>query len=355
MPMGMRRSGRIAKEIGIVLLGTDTAGRVFSEETRTVVLSRHGVGILSRYRLAPDEILTIRFQGGTAEVAVRLVREMGHDARGYTYGVAFVDPDLDFWELKFPPPPQWKSGGNVALECSWCQARDTVDQTEVEADVYSLAGYILRFCPKCGTSTEWRAADGVTPMTSSPPALVPPSMSAPSRTEPARDRRDAVERLADEPMLPAASGIYSSTPPEVINTSASLAACTTPVQVATPEASPREALPPAATAVVARTANRRRDVRTRVSFPACIRQQSSNEDIVECDNISKGGLSFRSRRSYAVGSSIEVAVPYSPGAPAIFVAASIRHVETIASGTLFRYGAAYTRKVVGDPHLQRGL
>ena len=107
---------------------------------------------------------------------------------------------------------------------------------------------------------------------------------------------------------------------------------------------------------MARTVNRRKDVRTRVSFTACIRQESSSEDIVECDNISRGGLSFRSRRIYAVGSSIEVAVPYEPGVPAIFVAASIRHVETIVSGTVFRYGAACTRKVVGDPHLlQRGF
>jgi hypothetical protein len=133
--VGMRRSGRITKEIAIVLLGTDTAGRVFSVATRTVVLSRHGAGILSKYRLAPDEILTIRFLGGTAEVAVRLVGEMGQDPRGYTNGVAFVDPDLDFWELKFPPPPRWQFDGNAALECRLCQALDTVDQTEVEADV----------------------------------------------------------------------------------------------------------------------------------------------------------------------------------------------------------------------------
>jgi hypothetical protein len=65
-----------------VLLGTDTSGHVFSEETRTVVLSRHGAGVLSRHWLAPDEILTLRFLGGTSEVDVRLVGEMGEDARG---------------------------------------------------------------------------------------------------------------------------------------------------------------------------------------------------------------------------------------------------------------------------------
>ena len=159
--MGLvRRSGRIAKEIGILLLGTDTSGRVFSEETKTVTLSRHGAGVVSQHRWAPDERLTLRFLGGTSEVSVRLVGEMGHDARGYTYGVSFVDPELDFWELKFPPPPQWHGAIDSEMECSLCLTRDVVDQTEIEADVYALTQYILRFCPRCGTSTEWRYAAG---------------------------------------------------------------------------------------------------------------------------------------------------------------------------------------------------
>jgi hypothetical protein len=40
----------------------------------------------------------------------------------------------------------------------------------------------------------------------------------------------------------------------------------------------------------------------------------------------------------------EVAVRYSPGSPAIFVPATIRHVEALNVGALFRYGAAYARK-----------
>ena len=104
------------------------------------------------------------------------------------------------------------------------------------------------------------------------------------------------------------------------------------------------------TCVVARKSNRRRDVRTRVSFTVCVRQAAS-EEIVECDNISRGGLSFRSRKSYTVGSTFEVAVPYSLGSPAIFVAATIRHVEALNVGSLFRYGAAYTRKRFADAHL----
>ena len=106
---GARRSGRIAKEIHILLFGTDTSGHIFSEETSTVVLSRHGAGIVSRHKVAADEVLTLRLSGTSAEAGVRLVGQMGQETRGYTYGVKFLDSDLDFWELKFPAPLQWHS------------------------------------------------------------------------------------------------------------------------------------------------------------------------------------------------------------------------------------------------------
>jgi mRNA-degrading endonuclease toxin of MazEF toxin-antitoxin module len=314
---GSRRSGRIKKEIGILLLGTDTQGRVFAEETRTVVLSRHGAGILSVNKLAPDEILTLRFVGGTTEVAVRLVGEMGEDLRGHIYGVAFVDPDVNFRQIEFPPPRPWPADSESILECSLCRRQEVIDQTEIEADVYALAQYILRFCPKCGTSTQWnRSKGGFAERPAAPAPLTQPNPS----------RRGDVPMPRDSPSLAASSRLERKTRP-----------------VVPPEITWRQALPSGATAVVARTANRRRDVRTRVSFTASIRQNGA-EEIVECDNISKGGLSFRSRKSYAINSLIEAAVPYAPGSHAIFVPARIKHSTALLNGKLFRYGAAYEPK-----------
>jgi PilZ domain len=344
---GVRRSGRIAKEIGILLLGTDTSGRVFSEQTKTVVLSRHGAGILSQHRLAPDDILTIRFLGGSAEVAVRLVGEMGKDARGYTYGVAFVDPDVDFWELKFPPPPQWIGNQTSELKCSVCQTRGMVDQTEVEADVYALAGYILRLCPTCGTSTEWRQANAAALTSPTPTKLT--ELAVPAAKPTAIEERPIVREEfveAEEPIISSPASSYSGEVADLILLQANR---TTPVEVAPAKPEISEALPAAATSVVARTANRRRDVRTRVSFTACVRYGDSPEEIVECDNISKGGLSFRSRRPYSIGSLIQVAVPYSPGSHPIFVEARIRHAEPLSGSAIVRYGAGYTAKRSGNP------
>ena len=312
----VRRSGRIAKEIRILLLGTDTSGRVFSEETRTVTLSRHGAGLISRHKLAPDGILILRFLGGSSEAAIRLVGQLGEDVRGYVYGVAFVDPDLDFWELKFPPPPKWRVDFEAPLQCTSCQRNEVIDQSEIEADVYALSESILRFCPTCGTSTQWRRPSSDTP-------------AAPKKPTP-----------------PAAAPIgVAPGPPEIQSSSAQAESAPrhrlAGIEVIGSEAPPPAALPPVATGVVARTANRRRDVRTRVSFTACVRHDFA-EEIVECGNISKGGFSFRSRRSYPVGTTIEVAVPYYPGTPPIFVTACIRHAVALVHGT-FHYGVMYER------------
>lgn len=72
-----RRSGRIWEEVDIVLLGTDTTGKVFSEQTKTSVLGRHRAGVVSRYRFAPDEVLTLRIPDSNKEAEIRLVGENG--------------------------------------------------------------------------------------------------------------------------------------------------------------------------------------------------------------------------------------------------------------------------------------
>lgn len=42
-----------------------------------------------------------------------------------------------------------------------------------------------------------------------------------------------------------------------------------------------------------------------------------------------------------MGSTIEIAAPFSAGEPALFVPAKIRRAEPLSGSELFRYGAAY--------------
>jgi hypothetical protein len=335
---GVRRSGRIAKEVRILLLGTDTSGHVFSEETNTVVLSRHGGGVVSRHKLAADEILTLRLFGTSAEAGVRLVGQMGQETRGYTYGVEFLDPDLDFWELKFPPPMQWANDPDCALECTACHNRQVLHQSEVEADVFALIQRILRFCPWCGTSTVWHQAAAEEPVVRAEAEESEPSVF------PALANQEVSGSTDNSPAVNSASATSYSCEPTLTS-----AERETSVAVASPEPAPFVVPPLPIPASLGRASNRRDSIRTRVNFTAWVRYAELGDDITECDNISKAGLSFRSRKAYPVGAEIEVAVPYNPGWDPVFVRACIRHAEELPGGMQFRYGVAYA-KAAKKPH-----
>ena len=379
----LRRSGRIASEVPIVLLGTDTTGKVFSEETKTVVLSRHGAGIVSRYPLAPDELLTLRLPGSTEQAEVRLVGNIGGQPGSYIYGVTFVDPDPHFWPVEFPPPePVEGAGQRLALECSLCRTRQNVEQHEIEEDVYSVNGNVLRYCARCGASTPWTKAlnEPAPPPDASPaqnysdlPTLLeeqsfeptfsrPPSPGAPAAVRPP-DFADlgAPASAAPDSAWSAASALAGSDASSVPQGPPALARATAVLQspalaTAPPAMQSVSALQvaPAATSAQdvsarmldanGRRVNRRRDMRVRVNFSACLRDPAQGDEIVECENVSKGGLCFRSPRQYSLDSWIEVAAPYSPGELPLFVPAQIKRVEALSDGKASRYGAAYAKR-----------
>jgi hypothetical protein len=88
---------------------------------------------------------------------------------------------------------------------------------------------------------------------------------------------------------------------------------------------------------------RRNRTRVKARVLACIRRRGFQEEVAVCEDLSKGGLSFRSRNKYEEGSRVEVAVPFTPGSGAIFVPVRIVFSQAIASAGLYRHGAAYIR------------
>ena len=103
-----------------------------------------------------------------------------------------------------------------------------------------------------------------------------------------------------------------------------------------------EALP-SRSAVEERVVPRRNRTRVKARVLACIRRRGFQEEVAVCEDLSKGGISFRSRNQYPEGTRLEVAVPYTPGAGAIFVPIRIVFSQPIAAAGLFRHGAAYLR------------
>ena len=414
-------------ELDVLLLGTDTTGKVIMEQTKTVVLSRHGAGIVSRYRFSPDDVLTLSLPGAAKEAEIRLLGQIGVEPGRYIYGVTFVDPDPHFWPMDFPEPESFEPGSPpMMLECSRCQARESIQQHEIEEDVYSVNGYLLRPCAVCGTATHWKKAESNSlpdPSSVSPkpaqtpsefkpdnpdkrefsPVAVPSSNGSPVRTSLTgaqaspptsffkSDLRLPAASLAPsfEPGLGGApatassarsssysgssavrefaslSEIQANTQTSETQGSASVASTptiTTTIAVAVlpplePAALASRSVPSAGTLFSSiplgtstreldaqgRPVNKRRHLRIRVSFAACVRHPAHADELVECENVSKGGACFHSVRQYALDSTIEIAAPFSPGETALFVPAKIKRVEALSGGQVFRYGVEYIK------------
>jgi hypothetical protein len=294
-PEGVRRSTRVPKEIAILLVGSDMEGKMFSEQTKTVLLSRHGAGIVSQYALYAEQELILRRLDTNKEAEVRVVGQLGVRDKLHTYGVAFLNPEMDLWGIKFPGMTESeKAASRVMLQCCGCKSRELVEQIDLESDVYRVNEGIVRSCKKCGASTYWRQAiedgDGET-------SISEPSTLAYAETAEPVEALTAMTMTEPAPSAPAA----------------------------------------------VKTENRRKHVRTRANFKACIRTYSFGEEIVTCEDISRGGLSFKSKKEYATNSDVEVAAPYSAGAQSIFVRAQIVYVVELKQERRFRCGVRYAK------------
>lgn len=100
---------------------------------------------------------------------------------------------------------------------------------------------------------------------------------------------------------------------------------------------------PSSPTVEERVVPRRNRTRVKARVLACIRRRGFQEEIAVCEDLSKGGLSFRSRNQYPEGTRVEVAVPFTPGTGAIFVPIRIVFSQAIPAAGLYRHGAAYIK------------
>ena len=102
-----------------------------------------------------------------------------------------------------------------------------------------------------------------------------------------------------------------------------------------PAASPAPTGPPPA-------GERRRHRRIKGQFRACIRYKLDYaEEILEAANISRGGFCFATLKPLVLGTKFDVAIPYSPGMPNIFVPAEVVRMRPISDTNLLEIGATY--------------
>jgi len=89
------------------------------------------------------------------------------------------------------------------------------------------------------------------------------------------------------------------------------------------------------------TVQERKSPRVTLNVAVCIRHPAHGQEIATTENVSRGGFRFKTEKDLPIGTIIEVALPYSPGASNIFTPARIVHKELGIGAKTFAYGVSY--------------
>ena len=260
----------VTDNLEIDVFGTDLEGLPIMERTKALTVNRGGITVALAKKLAPESEIIVSNPLTHQELPARVVGLIRADAVHHVYGIAFLDPSVNLWQINFADPP---TGKPVNLMCSRCQHVEPVLLTEIEARIFETKKEVTRYCRCMKTSTIWKHTE-----------------------------RRATERRETAPRQTAAPAVE------------------------TPVVAPKE---------------RRRDRRTPMKSTACIRM-ASQEMVVECEDLSRGGFRFKSAKSIPVGASIEAAAPYSKSGMNIFVSCQIAYRAELPGG-LYRHGVAYLK------------
>jgi PilZ domain len=339
----MRRSGRVSKSIPILLIGSDADGRLFSENTHTVMLSLHGAGIVSTHKLIAEQELILRSLETNKETDIRIVGEIASEDGRYTYGVAFVDDELDFWKIDFPaPPPPEERPLELVLECGSCGEMVTLLNGDYEFDVCTIHGGLVRYCTECGFATVWKRPE--------PGSAPRAAAKAGRKLEPPPREAVVVDHagldVEEEESVAPPFAEYGETR-VVVNLEPRAGHAEARADRRTEERADgrreSEARNPAATTTTA-VEDRRRRVRAKVNYFACVQSAAFGKDVVSCIDMSRGGLGFRTKNAYLISTEVTIAVPFSqdsPNAPAIYVPARVVNISEIPELEMYRCGVAF--------------
>jgi hypothetical protein len=275
-----RRTDRIVLAIPIRVAGAGVTGLSFVEETKTVVVSRHGAKITLKHTLTPDQEINVRNIRTGKEADMRVIGTIAGRPDGIWYGLEFLNPSVDIWGINFPPLAESENAvAKVLLECARCHGRSLVYLDEFRVEVFRTSLAVSLPCATCKDHTLWkRPGSAAAPTTLAMPGAKPPPPSASLRES-------------------------SAGPPG--------------------------------------KQERRREKRLKLRMQACIRTTAHGKVVVMTEDLSRGGLSFKSPERFSVGEIVEVCVPYTRGAGDIFSRARIAYVKTCPQEGLRVYGITY--------------
>jgi hypothetical protein len=156
----LRRSERILLTVPIAVMGFDSEGKEFTEQSHTVVLNEAGARIALQHGLVPETTIRILNLETFVEAEFRVVGAIRGEGNLVEWGVECIHAGLHFWDLEFPPADMADRDQYCALlECSSCRRRYFWPLTEMEAEVLESTQRIQYFCKVCGWLTFWSFAD----------------------------------------------------------------------------------------------------------------------------------------------------------------------------------------------------
>ena len=155
-----RRTERILLSIPIRVEGQSPRGEKFVENSRTVVINRHGARILLRHAIASGGALKIENLAAHRKADFRVVGPTGPaDPGGGEWGVECTDEKSNIWGIEFPPQTEGAAQAMALLQCRVCNKESFLPISMIEHDVLSSSGLLSRDCSTCGRRTQWSYPD----------------------------------------------------------------------------------------------------------------------------------------------------------------------------------------------------
>ncbi|MBI4464698.1 MAG: PilZ domain-containing protein [Acidobacteria bacterium] len=190
----VRRSDRISLRLPVRVSGAFAMGREFTTNTRTLLLSRHGAKILLDHELIPHSTLSVGCLETNKEADARLVGFMGQEPEGPSYGIEFLDKNVNLWNIEFPPLAESaKAVARLLLECPRCHAVELAYLNEIEALVFQVNHYLPRPCRNCNDLSLWKQSEGMVARAQTPFPVPPAPKPQPLAETPGRTREERKE------------------------------------------------------------------------------------------------------------------------------------------------------------------
>ena len=143
-------------ELRIEVFGADLDGRQFMEQTRTLTITRDGATIPLSNKLAPESELIVRNPVTNQEAVAHVVDLVRDPICVHLYGIAFVDPSVNLWQVEFP---EVKSKKTIFMECTRCHNVDAALLSEIEMRIFETNQALTRHCECSKSSTTWKRTD----------------------------------------------------------------------------------------------------------------------------------------------------------------------------------------------------